>query len=896
MATARGTLKLKDVDFEGYETELSDDGTKLTGTQNGIKIFEVSIDQATEKYTYKLFETPSSNGATETTHVTIPKGHKDETGKFDDLTFNGKLHHNGSWIDTGNSDQIDSHSNNGFGVGSEYISDQKFNGKTYQEGFSVEVDGEPIQSLSFDMDFFKHTPGGHVHWSVKKDGVEVGSGDDYVASTGKGSEVGYSIDPGVEFDEVWVYFDMPDHGYNRYVQLNDFEYTREAPPQTEFEFEVVATDNDGDKTVGDFTVEIEPTKSISLKILQENHSGEFQGEDVADQHYFDNLVITVDGVPVSFSLVAGDSQNAELNGNDLLLSGGFFNEDRIAILQIDNVPLDGVVEVSSTYSNGDGARDFGAADLAQAEGVKFFLDAGDGFKLIGDYNTDPDYTSDGDLDQDTLVDRSFSVNYAADGSISAINDPIVLDLNGDGASLLSAADGVSFDLDADGTADQTGWIAPEDGLLVMDVDGSGSIEDGSEVFSEIFNGGDFDNSLEALASLDDNGDGVIDANDAAFEEILVWQDANSDGISQAGELQSLADHGIASIDLGAQAADRDANGNRVFAEGQVTLESGEVGTYVGVDLAGASLPSEGDLRQQRQIAAADAIAAAIGAVAIIDLVIDTADAATASVSTEPEHGEVTVNADMSVAYEGSDGFTGSDSFTIEFVNSSGTVEVRTVQVDVEDGVVTASAVSAPGDTVLLGTEGDDTLEAGGGDTTVADGQAVADAVLVGGEGDDVLIGGEGDDVLTGGEGDDELHGGGGSDTLFGGAGDDKLFGDDGEDILIGGAGADELTGGGDADVFVFTKEALEDGLLDQILDYNFAEGDTVDLSQLFDVDGGDLSDFVEYDAGTGELKVDVDGAGGEDAQTIATVDTGSGPAADLHVLFTDDGSTNTDVV
>ena len=416
------------------------------------------------------------------------------------------------------------------------------------------------------------------------------------------------------------------------------------------------------------------------------------------------------------------------------------------------------------------------------------------------------------------------------------------------------------------------------------------------MFSENFNGGDFDNSLEALASLDDNGDGVIDANDAAFDEILVWQDANSDGVSQAGELQSLADHGITSIDLGAQAADRDVNGNHVFAEGQITLESGEVGTYVGVDLAGASLPSEGDQRQQRQIAAADAIAAAIGAVAIIDLVIDTADAASASVSTEPEHGDVTVNADLSVTYEGADGFTGSDSFVVEFVNSSGTPEFRTVQLDVEDGVVTASAVSAPGDTVLLGTEGDDTLEADGGATAVADGEAVADAVLAGGEGDDVLIGGDGDDVLTGGEGDDVLRGGAGDDTLFGGAGDDALFGDDGEDILIGGAGADELTGGGDADVFVFTKEALEDGLLDQILDYNFAEGDTVDLSQLFDVDGGDLSDFVEYDAATGELKVDVDGAGGEEAQTIATVDTGSGPAADLHVLFSDDGSTNTDVV
>ena len=169
-------------------------------------------------------------------------------------------------------------------------------------------------------------------------------------------------------------------------------------------------------------------------------------------------------MPVSYSFVAADSQNAQLSGDDLLLTGGGFNEDRVAILQIDNVPLDGTVEVTSTYSNGDGARDIGGAEAGPNEGVKFFLDAGDGFKEIGDYTADPDYTGAVESEFDTEVERSFSLNYAADGSISAINDPIVIDLNGDGASLLSAADGVSFDLDADGTADQTGWVAPEDGL------------------------------------------------------------------------------------------------------------------------------------------------------------------------------------------------------------------------------------------------------------------------------------------------------------------------------------------------------------------------------------------------------------------------------------------------
>ena len=44
-----------------------------------------------------------------------------------------------------------------------------------------------------------------------------------------------------------------------------------------------------------------------------------------------------------------------------------------------------------------------------------------------------------------------------------------------------------------------------------------------------------------LASFDSNGDGVVDALDARFGELLVWQDANQNHSTDAGELRSLAD-------------------------------------------------------------------------------------------------------------------------------------------------------------------------------------------------------------------------------------------------------------------------------------------------------------------------------------------------------------------
>ena len=297
------------------------------------------------------------------------------------------------------------------------------------------------------------------------------------------------------------------------------------------------------------------------------------------------------------------------------------------------------------------------------------------------------------------------------------------------------------------------------------------------------------------------------------------------------------------------------------------------------------------------MAAAEAIAAAIGAVVIIDMMTGESVAATATIANAPANGEATVAADNSVMYEAADGFSGQDSFTVEVSDGAGGVEIKTVYLDVEDGVVTGSAVAGPNDAVVIDPENNDLGE---GDDTAApvadDVGNDADTVIVGTDGDDVLTGGEGDDTLIGGAGNDTLHGNGGDDTLFGGAGDDELFGGDGEDVLVGGSGANELTGGGDGDVFVFTKAALDDGLLDQVLDYSFADGDALDLTALFDAQGGDLGEFVAYDAASGDLSVDADGAGGESAKTIAKIDTGSGAAADLQVLFTDDGSTDTGVV
>jgi Ca2+-binding RTX toxin-like protein len=75
---------------------------------------------------------------------------------------------------------------------------------------------------------------------------------------------------------------------------------------------------------------------------------------------------------------------------------------------------------------------------------------------------------------------------------------------------------------------------------------------------------------------------------------------------------------------------------------------------------------------------------------------------------------------------------------------------------------------------------------------------------------EVVVGGSGNDTITGGSGNDELHGGAGDDVLNGGAGNDTLIGNAGNDILNGGAGDDLFENAGDDPVFANSASVTTD--------------------------------------------------------------------------------------
>ncbi|RWE46389.1 MAG: type I secretion C-terminal target domain-containing protein [Mesorhizobium sp.] len=173
-----------------------------------------------------------------------------------------------------------------------------------------------------------------------------------------------------------------------------------------------------------------------------------------------------------------------------------------------------------------------------------------------------------------------NLNTLIGGSV----DPIILDLNHNGFAFSDVSHGVQFDMNGDGTKEQLAWNTSHDGMLAVDLNHDGKIDDGTELFTPNFNGGHFASGAAALASLDSNHDGVIDHNDAAFSSLLIWQDANANGISDTGELSHLADNGIVSISTAANAAVGEIDGQTVTGNGTFQMADGTSGNYVEVEL------------------------------------------------------------------------------------------------------------------------------------------------------------------------------------------------------------------------------------------------------------------------------------------------------------------------
>jgi len=181
--------------------------------------------------------------------------------------------------------------------------------------------------------------------------------------------------------------------------------------------------------------------------------------------------------------------------------------------------------------------------------------------------------------------------------------PIILDLGGDGFHLTDLAGGVRFDLNPSGSAERISWTAPgsDDAWLVLDRNGNGAIDDGTELFGNFTPqpSSDARQGYLALAALDANHDNVIDAQDPIFKELRLWQDRNHDGVSDPGELSTLDAHGILGLDVRFTGQRRtDENGNLFRYAANVYRAPGSLVSSLSYDVYLITQPLDRQAREQ----------------------------------------------------------------------------------------------------------------------------------------------------------------------------------------------------------------------------------------------------------------------------------------------------------
>ncbi|OAM52090.1 hypothetical protein A7981_00960 [Methylovorus sp. MM2] len=462
---------------------------------------------------------------------------------------------------------------------------------------------------------------------------------------------------------------------------------------------------------------------------------------------------------------------------------------------------------SSTYSGSNEA--YSSYSYSGIDLSKVFADKSSAgqFFVIGDNNHGTSSIS-----ATYIAPNNLAFGFSADNDGFSLSFgflfPIVLDLDGDGVELISRdTSSAYFDMTGSGYRNHTGWVGADDGLLVLDIDHDGVIDQAKEVSFALWTDNPDDSDLDGLkATFDNNHDGVIDVDDDSFVGLRIWQDINGNGVSEAGELKSLNEWGITSISLNSVSTNWSSGGNQV----------GGFTTYdkVILDTNGNPVITQG------------------------------------------------FAADVGFGYEENSWKTSVTNGLITTTESGGLTLASTTTAQLKLNISNGSFDGA------VGTSGNDSLTSSGSDVVVLEGGNGNDT-LKGGSGDDWLNGGNGIDELSGGSGDDtliidasdnllKLDGGKGFDTVLvtgttgvtlnltkahievaiGSEGNDifsatssetkqtvALFGQDGNDslnggwlrdILEGGKGNDTLTGNYGNDAYIFSRGDSVDTIIERV--------------------------------------------------------------------------------
>lgn len=163
-------------------------------------------------------------------------------------------------------------------------------------------------------------------------------------------------------------------------------------------------------------------------------------------------------------------------------------------------------------------------------------------------------------------------------------DPLVINFGTATATLGDAL--FEFDLDSDGDQERLARLGSGSGYLVLDRNGNGQVDDGSELFGPQSGSGFAD-----LARYDDDGNRWIDADDAVFGDLSVWVQTGEGGEA----LRSLAEVGVRALYVDA-------------AQDSFTLTNSQGIPLGQIKATGLYLTSDGEVRTLEELNLNDQLA------------------------------------------------------------------------------------------------------------------------------------------------------------------------------------------------------------------------------------------------------------------------------------------------
>ena len=200
------------------------------------------------------------------------------------------------------------------------------------------------------------------------------------------------------------------------------------------------------------------------------------------------------------------------------------------------------------------------------------------------------FTSDGTLTTedgrkiDFSVELNLSKEFINENNISIdadqrLVDPLVINFDNSTTGLTNTK--FSFDIDANGSPEQVSFVTKGSGLLAVDLNDDGKINNGIELFGPKTGDGFAD-----LSSYDADGNNWIDENDPIYDKLRIWT-KDPDG---KDNLFALGAKGIGAIYLGNVSTDYNISDSPDDVQGVLkktgifVKEDGTVGTVQDVDL------------------------------------------------------------------------------------------------------------------------------------------------------------------------------------------------------------------------------------------------------------------------------------------------------------------------